>query len=46
MVSIYDPLGIRSPYRILGKVIYSELCEEKIPDILLDILLEIYLISY
>ena len=29
MVSIYDPLGIRSPYRILGKVIYSEFVRRK-----------------
>ena len=31
MVSIYDPLGSISPYHVLGKVIYSELYDEKIP---------------
>ena len=31
VASIYDPLGIVSPCHVLWKVIYSELCEEKIP---------------
>ena len=31
MASIYDPLGIISNCHVLGKVIYSELCDEKIP---------------
>ena len=31
VASIYDPLGIISPCHVLGKVIYSELCDEKIP---------------
>ena len=30
VTSIYDPLGIISPCHVLGKVIYSELCYEKI----------------
>ena len=30
MASIYDPLGIISPCLILGKVIYSGHCDEKI----------------
>ena len=30
MASIYDPLGIISPCLILGKVIYSVHCDEKI----------------
>lgn len=29
-VSIYDPLDILSPGHVLGKVMYSELCDEKI----------------
>ena len=31
MASIYDPLGIISPCHALGKIIYSELCDEEIP---------------
>ena len=31
VASIYDPLGIISPCHVLGKVIFSELCDEKIP---------------
>ena len=30
VTSIYDPLGNISPCHVLGKVIYSELCDEKI----------------
>ena len=30
MASIYDSLGIISPCHVLGKVIYSKLCDEKI----------------
>ena len=31
MASIYDYLGIISPYHVLGKVAYSKPCGEKIP---------------
>ena len=31
VTSIYDLLGIISPCHVLGKIIYSELCDEKIP---------------
>ena len=31
MASICDWLGIMSPCHVLGKVIYSELCDEKTP---------------
>ena len=31
MASVYDPLGIISPCHVLGKAIYSELCDEKVP---------------
>ena len=31
VASIYDPLGIISPCHALGKIIYSELCDEEIP---------------
>ena len=31
MASIYDPLGIISRCHVLGKVIHSKLCDEKIP---------------
>ena len=31
MASIYDPLGIISTCHVLGKVIYSQLCDEEIP---------------
>ena len=31
VASIYDPLGIIFPCHVLGKVVYSKLCDEKIP---------------
>ena len=31
VASMYDPLGIISPCHVLGKVIYSKICDEKIP---------------
>ena len=31
MASIYDSLGIISPFHVLEKVIYSKLCDKKIP---------------
>ena len=31
MTSIYDPLGTISPCHVLEKIIYSEICDEKIP---------------
>ena len=31
VASIYDPSGIISPCHVLGKVIYSKLCDKKIP---------------
>ena len=31
VASIYDPLGFISPSHVIGKAIYRELCDEKVP---------------
>ena len=31
LASIYDPLGIASPVSLVGKILYQDICDQRIP---------------